>query len=150
MAANREIDLGLTHIALPIGEAERSIDFYQRYAGLQVVHDRVDADTGDRVVWLSDLTRPFVVVLIEMPVSHTLGGLAHLGVGCDSRAVVDERCAMAQAEGCTIAGPTDSGPPVGYWAIISDPDGHNLELSHGQEVRFTVEEAARPDSETRR
>ncbi len=146
----REIDRGLTHIALPVADAGRSVEFYQRYADLQVVHDRVDVDTGDRVVWLGDLTRPFVVVLIEMSVSHTLGGFAHLGVGCDSRAVVDERCAAARAEGREIVGPTDSGPPVGYWAMIPDPDGHNLELSHGQEVRFTVEVAARPDSATRR
>jgi hypothetical protein len=28
---------------------------------------------------------------------------------------------------------------VGYWAYIVDPDGHNLEISYGQEVGFTVE-----------
>jgi hypothetical protein len=27
---------------------------------------------------------------------------------------------------------------VGYWAVVVDPDGHNLELSHGQEVGLTV------------
>ena len=135
----REIDLGLTHIALPVADAEASIEFYRRYAELQVVHDRIDPDSGDRVVWLGDLTRPFVVVLIQMPVSHQLGGLAHLGVGCESRAVVDERSRDAKGEGREVFGPTDSGPPVGYWAIIADPDGHNLELSHGQEVKFTVE-----------
>jgi hypothetical protein len=27
---------------------------------------------------------------------------------------------------------------VGYWAFIEDPDGHNLEISYGQEVGFTV------------
>jgi len=142
MPANRKIDLGLTHIALPVADAGQSIEFYRQYAGLRVVHDRTDADTGARVVWLGDLTRPFVVVLIEMAVSHTLGGLAHLGVGCESRAQVDERCAAAKAEGREVVGPTDSGPPVGYWAMIADPDGHNLELSHGQEVRFTVEAAS--------
>ena len=138
----REIDLGLTHIALPVADAGLSIEFYRRYADLQVVHDRVDADSGDRVVWLGDLTRPFVIVLIQMAVSHRLGGFAHIGVGCASRGIVDERCADAKAEGRTVMGPTDSGPPVGYWAMIADPDGHNLELSFGQEVRFTVDEAS--------
>jgi hypothetical protein len=38
-------------------------------------------------------------------------------------------------------GPTDSGYPVGYWALLSDPDGHTLELSYGQEVGLTVERA---------
>jgi catechol 2,3-dioxygenase-like lactoylglutathione lyase family enzyme len=141
VAAARKIDVGLTHVALPIADADQSIEFYRRYADFEVVHDRVDAETGDRVVWLGDLTRPFVVVLIQTKVSHTLGGFAHLGVGCDSRDVVDARCTQAKAEGRAVFGPTDSGPPVGYWAMIADPDGHNLELSHGQEVRFTVEEA---------
>ena len=43
------------------------------------------------------------------------------------------------AQGRAVSGPYDSGPPVGYWAIIADPDGHNLELSYGQEVGVTVE-----------
>ena len=31
-------------------------------------------------------------------------------------------------------GPIDAGYPVGYFALISDPDDHTLEVSHGQEV----------------
>jgi len=135
-------DLGLTHVALPITDVETSIDFYGRYADMDVVHRRRDDDTGTTVVWLSDHTRPFVIVLIEQAVvSHALGGFAHLGVACDTRAEVDRRCARARAEGLDVFGPTDSGEPVGYWAIVADPDGHNLELSHGQEVGFTVEQA---------
>jgi hypothetical protein len=40
-----------------------------------------------------------------------------------------------------VFGPIDSGPPVGYWGYIVDPDGHNLELSFGQEVGLTVDQA---------
>ncbi len=116
----------------------RSVDFYERFADMTVVHRRVDPSTGAAVVWLSDLTRPFVIVLIETAVSHRLGGYSHLGVGCASRADVDARCAAAGAAGHEVLGPFDDGPPVGYWAIVADPDGHNLELSHGQEVAFTV------------
>jgi catechol 2,3-dioxygenase-like lactoylglutathione lyase family enzyme len=143
-------DTGFSHVALPIADATRSIDFYARYAGMQVVHRRTepaDDDPGDSdggssatVVWLSDLTRPFVVVLIETEVTHRLGGFAHLGIGCASRADVDRLCSLAHREGRRVSGPYDSGPPVGYWAIVSDPDGHNLELSYGQEVGFTVEQ----------
>ncbi len=131
-------DLGLTHVALPIADAARSAAFYERFADMQVVHRRTDSQTGAGVVWLSDLTRPFVVVLIESPVSHTLGGFAHLGVGCTSRAEVDARVDAARAGGHHVLGPFDDGPPVGYWTIIADPDGHNLELSYGQDVAFTV------------
>ena len=137
MTGSRQ-DLGLTHVALPIADAVRSTAFYERFADMQVVHRRTDSQTGAGVVWLSDLTRPFVVVLIESPVSHTLGGFSHLGVGCTSRAEVDTRVEAARAAGHQVLGPFDDGPPVGYWTIIADPDGHNLELSYGQEVAFTV------------
>ncbi|HEX6311127.1 MAG TPA: VOC family protein [Acidimicrobiia bacterium] len=136
-------DRGLTHVALPATDIAASVDFYARYADMEVVHRRHDAESDTTVVWLSDRTRPFVIVLIEQPaVSHALGGFAHLGIGCTSRAEVDRRCARAREEGREVLGPTDSGDPVGYWAIIADPDGHNLELSYGQEVGLTVAETA--------
>jgi len=59
-------DLGATHIALPVKDLDRSIDFYERYASMQVVQRRVDPPHGRGVAWLSDLTRPFVVVLITV------------------------------------------------------------------------------------
>ena len=138
------LDIGATHVALPVTDVDRSIAFYARYADMKVVHRRADAVTGNVVAWISDLTRPFVVVLIQASmVSEGLKGFfAHLGVGVASREEVDRRCAQAGAEGRIVVGPTDSGYPVGYWAYIVDPDGHNLELSHGQEVGFVVEQVA--------
>jgi catechol 2,3-dioxygenase-like lactoylglutathione lyase family enzyme len=139
-------DRGLTHVALPVTDVEASVDFYRRYADMDVVHRRHDDETATTVVWLSDRTRPFVIVLIQQAVvSHALGGFAHLGVGCESRDEVDRRCDRARGEGREVFGPTDSGEPVGYWAILADPDGHNLELSYGQEVGLTVAQAAGPE-----
>ena len=136
------VDLGFTHVALPVTNLAESIDFYGRYADMKVVHDRVDPATGGRVAWLSDGTRPFVIVLIETEaVEHPLVPISHLGVGCASRDEVDRRAAQAVAEERPVWGPTDSPAPVGYWVLISDPDHHTLELSHGQEVGLTVETA---------
>ena len=136
------IDRGLTHVALPVRDLDASLAFYARYARLEVVHERHDAATDTRVAWISDKTRPFVVVLIEAEdVRSPLLPIAHLGVGCETRAEVDELVELARAEGRPVWGPTDSGYPVGYWALISDPDDHTLELSHGQEVALTVEQA---------
>ena len=84
-------DQGVTHVALPV----------------------TDPGGGNSVAWIRDLTRPFVVVLIE----------------------------VERSEGYAVLGPIDSGPPVGYWGYIVDPDGHNLELSYGQEVGLAVDEA---------
>ena len=44
------IDLGLTHIALPVTDLDRSIQFYAVYAQMQVIHRRIDAETGVAVV----------------------------------------------------------------------------------------------------
>ncbi|MBV8774880.1 MAG: hypothetical protein JO166_21475 [Deltaproteobacteria bacterium] len=47
-------DVGLSHIALLTTKPEASIAFYKKYAAMQVVHRRVDADPARTVVWLSD------------------------------------------------------------------------------------------------
>jgi catechol 2,3-dioxygenase-like lactoylglutathione lyase family enzyme len=131
-----EIDVGLTHIALPVTDLDASIEFYAAYAKMQVVHRR------PQVVWLSDKTRPFAIVLIESEdVAFPIVPFAHLGVACESREAIDELSTRAREESCLIAGPMDYGPPVGYWAFIRDPDGHTLEVSFGQEVGMTVEAA---------
>lgn len=134
------MDLGLTHVGLPVTDLERSLVFYARYARMQVVHRREEDGPVSAVAWLSDRTRPFVIVLLAVGrVDHPLLPSAHLGVGCASRAEVDRLCALADDEGILIEGPHDTGPPAGYWALIRDPDGHTLEVSYGQEVALTVD-----------
>ncbi|MDB5762048.1 MAG: Glyoxalase/bleomycin resistance protein/dioxygenase [Herminiimonas sp.] len=130
------LDLGLTHIALPVLDLDASADFYARFAAMKIVHRRHD------VIWLSDLTRPFAIVLIETSsVQHPLLPFAHLGVGVASRGEVDRLCELAAEEGCLLRSPEDAGPPVGYWALIRDPNGHTLEVAHGQEIGFTIDGA---------
>jgi catechol 2,3-dioxygenase-like lactoylglutathione lyase family enzyme len=136
-------DRGLTHVGLPVSNLDKSLEFYSKYADMKVVHSRTSENSGTRVAWISDQTRPFVVVLIEMgEVKYPLRPAAHLGVGCASREEVDRLVAAARDEGRTVFGPTDSPYPVGYWALISDPDEHTLEVSFGQEVALTVSRAA--------
>lgn len=145
-------DVGFTHVALLCGNVDESVDFYARYARMETVHERRDG--GARVAWVSDRTRPFVIVLIEVPgwvprpifrlgnrLVRAVAPFEHMGVGCASREEVDRLCALAKAEGRLSRGPADYGPPVGYWAFVTDPDGHTLELSFGQEVGLTVEHA---------
>jgi catechol 2,3-dioxygenase-like lactoylglutathione lyase family enzyme len=133
------LDIGLTHVALPASDICRSVEFYAAYAEMQVVHRRIDRETGAEVVWLSDHTRPFVIVLIQTPsVQPVLSPLAHLGIGCKSREAVDMLCDKARQAGLLVEEPKDSGYPIGYWAFLRDPDGHTLELSYGQEIGLTV------------
>ena len=103
-------DFGLTHIALPVGNIDRSVTFYAKYARMQVVHRRTDPATESDVVWISDRTRPFVLVLIQAPkVDNPLLPLAHLGVACASREEVDRLCALAKSEDCLRLGPREAG-----------------------------------------
>lgn len=127
----------LTHVALFVRDPERTIDFYRRFAGWHVVHDRIDGDV--RVVWLSEQeSEPdFVIVAIAMvpgalsPPPH----MAHLGYDLPSRAAVDEVAARADAEGILAQTPADAGPIVGYFCILRDPDGNLVEFSHGQQIK---------------
>ncbi|WP_013334590.1 VOC family protein [Gloeothece verrucosa] len=144
-------DLGLTHLAIEVSNIDKSIAFYEKYARMKVVHRRSDQTIQSDVAWISDLTRPFVIVLLKMPsVKAKLVPNFHFGVAVESRLEVDRGAplrdrlwAAASEEGILLDGPDEAGPPVGYWAYIQDPDGHTLEISYGQEVRFTVEQAAK-------
>jgi len=133
------VDIGFTHIALSVIDMDETIDFYAKYANMSVVHERVDAQTAVHVVWLSDKTRPFVIVLMQNDEPETiLRPLTHLGVGCASARDVDKLCDLARVEGVLVREPEDAGYPVGYVAMVQDPTGHTVELSYGQEVGLAV------------
>ncbi|MGY1426512.1 VOC family protein [Lysobacter sp. A289] len=130
-------DIGLTHIALPVRSLRESVAFYEMYANMHVVHARPG------VTWVSDRTRPFAIVLIETSSEiHPLLPMAHLGVGVSSRAEVDRLSQLATQNCCLVREAEQMEPPVGYWALIRDPDGHTLEVSYGQDLAGIVESAA--------
>lgn len=130
-------DIGLTHIALPVRALKESVAFYELYANMHVVHERPG------VTWVSDRTRPFAIVLLETSSEiHPLLPMAHLGVGVASRAEVDRLCELAEQNNCLAREAEQMEPPVGYWALIRDPDGHTLEVAYGQDLAGIVENAA--------
>ncbi len=62
----KEIDVGFTHVAFVVRDLDKSIDFYGRYAGMEIVHRREpDLPEARKVAWLSDLTRPLRLSLSE-------------------------------------------------------------------------------------
>jgi catechol 2,3-dioxygenase-like lactoylglutathione lyase family enzyme len=125
-----------THVAIHSRDLERSIDFYRRYAGLVEVHRRTDGSIA--VVWLGEKghERRFVIVLLAMDHADAVvpAPMAHLGYAVESRAEVDRLAALASDEGVLAQGPMDAGPIVGYFCILTDPDGNSVEFSHGQSL----------------
>ena len=131
----------LTHVALPCADVAKSVDFYQRFAGLHLVHERTDE--GTVVVWLSEApdNPSFVVVLIGDPTTQAPArqSLArHLGYDVESRQAVDEIARRGEKEGVLLQGPVYAGPVVGYYCMLRDPDGNVIEFSYGQSVNPTA------------
>jgi catechol 2,3-dioxygenase-like lactoylglutathione lyase family enzyme len=140
-----------THVALFVEDLDVSIDFYRRYAAMEIVHERRET-SGGRAVWLGDGKIAFVLVLvapgrrsllrsISRAVARYFPAPHHLGLACESRERVDSLCDLARREGRLRKRPRDAGPVVGYYGMIADPDGYNLEVSYGQEVGPAVRRA---------
>ena len=124
----------LTHIAIRTARMHDSVEFYRRYAGFVVVHERVD--DGIAVTWLAKGSDDpgLVVVLLEMPHEPAREPMAtdHLGFAVASREEVDRVATLAKREGLLKYGPVEAGPVVGYIAMVRDPSGNTCEFSFGQ------------------
>src|SRR5436853_5262944 len=124
-------EIGFSHVSLQVSDIDKSVAFYQRWAGLEVVDRLEDSKSGAKATRVADPRRAdgFVLALVQHgTVEHTFAGMCHLGVGCSHRDEVDRLSKEADDEGWLKAGPTDRGFPLGYWSFLLDPDGHQLEL----------------------
>jgi catechol 2,3-dioxygenase-like lactoylglutathione lyase family enzyme len=61
--------------------------------------------------------------------------LDHLGFQCEEREDVDRIAARAKQLGILELPPQDLGPPVGYFTMLRDPDGHLIEFTYGQPLK---------------
>lgn len=131
------IDVGFTHVAFMVKDLDKSVNFYQRYTAMKVIHHREpNLPDARKVAWLSDRTRPFALVLVQADnnLDTPLGHFGHLGVACATKAEIDHKTEMARVEGVLRREPEQLGDPVGYFVFFADPDGNTLELSYGQRV----------------
>ncbi|WP_410652753.1 VOC family protein [Amycolatopsis sp. cmx-4-54] len=145
-----------THVALPVSELDRSVEFYERLTSLVVVR-RVDGENM-RVAWLSNkgqVETPFVLVLgqflgdaglrfgvpsggAKMPI---LAPWAHLGIEVPDRSDVDRIAARAHEIGSPPRWePMDMGEDIGYTTAVTDPDGNTVEFAHNQGIFSHIQE----------
>lgn len=122
----------LTHIAMQVRKIDACVDFYRRYCGMNVVHQRQGGD----VVWLAEpgRERELILVLMRGPTQRPQDedDYGHLGFALETREAVDAVADRARAEGCLVWAPRDEPYPVGYYCGLRDPDGKFVEFSHGQ------------------
>lgn len=127
----------LTHQALHVPNLDACIDFYRRYAGMQVIHRR-GGSVGhpQRIVWMSEPGREADFVFVIMSGGQALvlpeRDYRHLGFAVASNAEVDDIALRAQLEGCLLWPPRQEPFPVGYYCGLQDPGGNQVEFSYGQ------------------
>jgi len=124
----------LTHVALHVQNVDVSIDFFQRYCQLHVIHER--GVGPDRVIWMSEPGRETTLIFVMIgggtPSPQPDGDYRHLGFAMPNRAAVDEVASLAEAEGLLMWPPREEPWPTGYYCGVRDPDGQIIEFSFGQ------------------
>jgi lactoylglutathione lyase len=124
-----------THITATVSDLQRSIDFYTSFCDLKLLKDR--RKEGGSTIWLGPDTAEgedatFVLVFTKGEVTSRL---QHLGFQCDAREQVDEIARKAERLGILVEPPTFMGGSVGYFTVITDPDGHQIEFTFGQPLK---------------
>lgn len=143
-----------THVALPVSDLDRSIEFYEQVTPLVLVTKNVDSN--GRGAWLSNegqVDSPFVLVLAEFipevgdrfgirPGERvpTLAPFAHLGIELPNREDVDRVAEKAREIGALRWEPMEMAEHIGYICAVEDPDGNTIEFSHNQKVYSTIQE----------
>jgi lactoylglutathione lyase len=143
-----------THVAIPVTDLDKAIDFYTSLTPLVVVAR--NEDENGRGAWLSNegqVEDPFVLVIAEFvpeaaerfgrrsgEPQPTLAPFAHLGIELPTREDVDRMAERARELGALVWEPRWMAPHIGYICSAQDPDGNIVEFSYGQKVFATVRE----------
>ena len=124
----------LTHIALHVPDLSACIDFYQRFCGMRVIHER--AGKGSKIVWMAEPGKEHEFIFVIMPGGNdrqlAADDYSHFGFAVESRAAVERIAEQAAQAGCLIWAPRDEPYPVGYYCGLRDPAGNYVEFSYGQ------------------
>ena len=121
----------LLHTMLRVGDMQRSIDFYTKSMGMQLLRttDRPDQKYSLAFVGYADETQQAVIELTYNygVTSYELGsGFGHIAIGVDD---IHGTCERVKAAGALVTrepGPVKGGTTV--IAFVQDPDGYKIEL----------------------
>lgn len=120
------------HLTLTVSDVRRSVDFYTRLLGFQIV-----MELGPRVLLANGV---FILVLTPPPdqaqaipgdsFNENRIGLDHLSLRTDSREDLEEAHSIFTSQGVSHGEIKDLGPDLGIFVLaFRDPDNIQLELS---------------------
>ena len=128
------MSISLTHLALHVRDLDACVEFFQSYAGMRLVHQRIS--DGNRIVWLAEPNKESEFVLVILPGgpgrNQSSSDFSHLGFALGSRTAVAYIADRTQTEGILECEQREEPYPVGYYCCIKDPDGNFVEFSSGQ------------------
>jgi lactoylglutathione lyase len=121
----------LLHTMLRVGDMQRSIDFYTKSMGMQLLRttDRPDQKYSLAFVGYADESQQAVIELTYNygVTSYDLGtGYGHIAIGVED---IQGTCERVRAAGALVTrepGPVKGGTTV--IAFVQDPDGYKIEL----------------------
>ncbi|HWG75060.1 MAG TPA: VOC family protein [Acidimicrobiales bacterium] len=143
-----------THVALPVSDLERSIEFYTSLTPLVVVAR--NQDENGQGAWLSNdkqVETPFVLVISQFVPeaarrfdiepgrpNPTLAPFAHIGIELPDKEDVDAVAERAREMGVLHWEPRQMPEHIGYICAATDPDGNVIEFSWNQKVYARIQE----------
>lgn len=131
---NETMTATLTHLALHVRDLDACIEFYESYADMHLIHDRISG--SKRVVWLAETGRETSFILVLIPGGpgreQSAEDFSHLGFALDKHDAVDAIAGRAKRAGILEWEPREEPYPVGYYCGVRDPDGNFVEFSYGQ------------------
>ena len=121
----------MLHTMLRVGDMQRSIDFYTKSMGMQLLRttDRPEQKYSLAFVGYADESEQAVIELTYNygVTSYDLGsGFGHIAIGVDD---IHGTCERVKAAGALVTrepGPVKGGTTV--IAFVQDPDGYKIEL----------------------
>jgi len=113
---------GLTHLALAVGDVERSFHFYQQVFGVED-YFREEGRIHVRTPGCHD-----VITFDETaPGPGTSGGVIHFGFRLQSPSDIDEAVRDVERAGGKLLRRGEFSPGFPY-AYVADPDGYEVEI----------------------
>ena len=127
----------LTHLALPCHDLEKTLQWYERFTPLKMIHQR--EDSGAKVAWIQASDKSIFLVFLQSPDSKEpkaiLSPFAHLGIEMESEEEVNAIAEEGRHYACLAWEPRQEPDPVGYVCALSDPDGNLVEYSYGHSIK---------------